>query len=375
LKIICSGHLVRYPLGGHSWHHLQYLIGLRDLGHEVIFFEDHGWSYSCYDPTTSSWTSNPEYGLAYTRNLFETYGLDDRWCYLAENGAAYGMSRDDLAQACRESDLYINLSNINWITEVEECRRRILVDTDPVFTQISGYGMGGPFERYDVLFTYGENVSRENCSMPTAGRQWNRTRQPVVLKLWPVIDGPASAPLTTVINWSNFGERQYEGRVYGQKDREFEPFISLPHDIGERMQAAVGAPDEIKGRLRKGGWDVIDPWSVTKDPWVYQQYLSGSRAEFCVAKHAYVSTRCGWFSDRSSAYLASGRPVVIQDTGFSDFLPCGEGLFAYEKRDQAVSAITELNHNYEHHCRAARAVAEEYFNADRVLNDLLERSL
>src|SRR5262249_36631664 len=194
MKVVCSGHLVRYPLGGHSWHHLQYLIGLQRLGHDVTFFEDYGWSYSCYDPTCAGWTAIPEYGLAYTRNLFRDYGFTGRWCYLGEDGSAHGMRREDLAQACRECDLYFNLSNINWIPEVRECRRRVLVDTDPVFTQIDGHGIGGPFSSYHVLFTYGENVNRPCCSMPTAGVRWLPTRQPVVLDLWPVTPGDPSAP-------------------------------------------------------------------------------------------------------------------------------------------------------------------------------------
>jgi hypothetical protein len=362
-------------LGGHSWHHLQYLIGLKLLGHEVIFFEDYGWSNSCYDPPTNSWTSVPTYGLNYTQNLLDKYDLGNSWCYLAEDGTSYGIPRSDLAQACRESDLYINLSNINWIPELYECRRRILIDTDPVFTQINGYGMGGSFDKYHVLFTYGENVGKANCSMPSANETWLPTRQPVILNAWAVNPGNLSAPLTTVISWSNFGDREYNGRIYGQKDREFKVFLSLPQEIGENMEIAADASEEVINRLKKGGWNVIDPEIVTKDPWTYQNYLSNSRGEFCVAKHAYVSTWSGWFSDRSSAYLALGRPVIIQDTGFSDFLPTGVGLMTYQNRAEAINAIYKINENYEQHCRAARNIAEEYFDAQKVLSNLLEFSL
>jgi hypothetical protein len=134
LKIICSGHLIRHPVGGHSWHHLQYLIGFMRLGHEVTFFEDYGWPNSCYDPSTSEMTADPSYGVEYMSRLFRSFGLEDRWCYLAEDGTARGISRAQLTDACRESDVYFNLSNINWIPELELCRRRVLVDTDPVFT-------------------------------------------------------------------------------------------------------------------------------------------------------------------------------------------------------------------------------------------------
>jgi hypothetical protein len=375
LKIICSGYLVRYPLGGHSWHHLQYLVGFQRLGHEVVFFEDCGWPDSCYDAGRNEMTEDPSYGIAFLKALLEPHGLGDRWCYLAHDGTAHGMKREQLSQACRECDVYFNLSNINWIPELERCRRRVLVDTDPVFTQIGGYGMGGPFSRYDALFTYGENVHRPGCEMPDGGARWLPTRQPVVLDLWPQEAGDPCSPYTTVITWSNFGDRTYEGRVYGQKDCQFPPFFDLPRDTGEPMQMAASPPPTIQARLIEGGWRLVDPRAVTRDPQTYQRYVGRSRAEFCVAKHAYVSTRCGWFSDRSSAYLAMGRPVILQDTGFSDFLPCGMGLLAYHSLDEAVASIRRLRDKYDAHCRASRALAAEYFDARRVLTALLDQSL
>jgi hypothetical protein len=187
--------------------------------------------------------------------------------------------------------------------------------------------------------------------------------------------GDPRAPLTTVVNWSAYGDREHEGRVYGQKDREFEPFFSLPRDTGEAMEMTVSAPTGVRKRLAAGGWQLADPLEITRDPWTYQHYLWASRAEFGVAKHGYVSTQCGWFSDRSSAYLAMGRPAIVQDTGFSEFLPCGEGLLAYRTPDEAVADIRRLHNDYDAHCRAARAVTEEYFDARRVLTDLLERTL
>ena len=375
LKIVCSGHLVRHPVGGHSWHHLQYLVGLKRLGHQVTFFEDWGWTDSCWDPPRGVMTSDATYGIAYLRRLLEPHQLDDSWCYLAEDGTAHGMPRHRLVQRLREADLYLNLSYINWIPELEECRRRVLVDTDPVFTQIGGFGMGGPFSRYDALFTYGENVHRAGCEMPDGGARWLPTRQPVVLDLWPVTVGDEHGPITTVMNWSAYGEREHNGRVYGQKDREFGAFFTLPREAGEEMEIAVNGPGPIRTRLADGGWRLVDVDDVSRDPFSYQRFLRRSRAEFCVAKHAYVVTRSGWFSDRSSAYLASGRPVVVQDTGFSQFLPCGRGLLAYDTHEQALAAIASLRDDYPQHCRAARDLVEHYFDARRVLGDLLERAI
>lgn len=375
LKIVCSGHIVRHPLGGHSWHHLQYLVGFLRLGHSVTFFEDHGWPGSCYDPSRNEMTDDPSYGIRFLQDLLRPHGLENDWCYLAADGAGLGLSRVELAQRCRESDVYFNLSNVNWIPELEVCRRRVLVDTDPAFTQIGGFGMGGPFERYHRLFTYGENVHGPFCEMPTAGKKWLPTRQPVVQDLWPVTPGSVDAPWTSVMNWSAYGDRTFEGRVYGQKDREFSPFFSLPRLAQQPMELAVSAPPEIRGRLLDGGWRIADPLAVTQTPASYQRYLAGSRGEFCVAKHGYVSTRCGWFSDRSAAYLASGRPVVVQDTGFSAFLPCGQGLLHWRTPAEAAAALENVNANYAAHCAAARAIIDAFFDSNTVLTDLLDRTI
>jgi hypothetical protein len=376
LRIVCSGHLVRHPVGGHSWHHLQYLVGFLRLGYRVTFFEDYGWPNSCYDVSRDEMTADPSYGITYLESILRPFGLEQSWCYLAEDGTALGMTRGQLAAACRDADVYFNLSNINWIPELEECRRRVLVDTDPVFTQVGRHGIGGAFSRYHVRFTYGENVHRPGCAMPTGGTSWLSTRQPVVLDAWAVSPGDATGPFTTVMSWAPYADLEYQGQALGQKDRQFMPFYSLPHSTGQPMELLVtGVPAETRRRLVGGGWRVADPLTVTRDPWQYQGYLRASRAEFCVAKHGYVVTRCGWFSDRSAGYMASGRPVVIEDTGFSDFLPTGRGLLSYRTPAEALARIREVQDDYHGHCRAARALVEEYFDAGRVLTDLLSRSV
>ena len=375
LKIICSGYIVRYPLGGISWHHLQYLIGLSRLGHEVTFLEHYGWPNSCYDAARNIMTEDPGYGIAYLLRLLRPYGLDKNWCYIGHDENACGMSREHLAELCRECDLYLNLSNINWIPELEHCRRRALIDTDPVFTQIGAHGLGGPFAQYHSLFTFGENVHRPGCDMPTAGVRWQPTRQPVVLDEWPVESGDRRAPFTTVAHWSPLGDHEHEGKVYGMKDREFQPFFALPRTIHESMEMALSAPLDIQHRLAEGGWRLVNALEVSLDPWAYQTYLRGSRAEFAVAKHGYVVTRCGWFSERSTSYMASGRPVVVQDTGFSDWLPTGLGVISFNTPDEVPGAIEDINSRYELHCEAARSLVEEYFDARKVLDSLLDRAM
>ena len=371
--------MIRFPVGGFVWHHFQYLAGLGDLGHDVIYFEDYGWKKSCYDPSCDLMSGDPNYGIAYLQDFLRRYELEIRWCYLAQDGTAHGMSREELADCCRDSDLYLDLSNVNSIPESALCRRRVLVDTDPVFTQIGALGSAS-LSDYDVLFTFGENVHQPGCTMPTADRNWLPTRQPVVTRLWPVEKADPDAPFTTVTSWDS-REHRHRGHVFGGKAREFEPFFTLPKDADQIMEIALGIepkisdPKTVLQRLTNGGWRVRNAMEVTRTPECYQRYLSASRAEFSVAKNGYVSAQCGWFSERSAVYLASGRPVVLQDTGFSRFLPCGEGILAFRDRDAAISAIRHLRDNFDAHARKARALAEEFFDSRRVLSELLERSL
>jgi hypothetical protein len=375
LKILCAGFLIRHPLGGHTWHHLQYLLGLQRLGHEVFFFEDYGWPESCYDPGADVMTGDPSFGLGYMSEVFARFGLEDCWCYLAEDGLVHGRPREEFAQFCRECDCFLNLSNINWTTELGECRRRVLVDTDPVFTQIGALGAGGPFSNYHALFTYGENVHRPGCDMPTAGQRWLPTRQPVGLDAWKPRPLDSRAPFTTVMNWTAFGEQVWQGRVFGQKDREFAPYFDFPRTSGRPMEMAVSADPQVRRRLVDGGWRLADPCAVTRTCWTYQDYLRASLAEFCVAKHGYVVTQCGWFSDRSAGYLASGRPVVVQDTGFSRFFPCGLGLLTFRRPEEALRCLQLVADDPETHAQAARGLVEELFDSDKVLTELLERVL
>ena len=372
LKILCSGYLVRSPLGGLSWHHLQYLVGLQRLGHDVTFLEHFGWPDSCFDPSTGCMTSDPSYGIKHLNTLLEPFGLQDKWCYLAEDGMAHGMPRAQLERICREADLYLNLSNINWIPELEECRRRVLIDTDPVFTQIGAHGIESAFDRYQVCFTYGENVHLTDCTMPTAGTTWRPTRQPIVLELWePTAFGRAAGPFTTVANWRPFRSKSSEEGRYGQKDRQFKPYFRLPRETGYEMELAMNPPDPARRLLIEGGWRVADPSRVAGTPQAYQQYLRDSRAEFSVAKHAYVSTQCGWFSERTACYLASGVPVVVEDTGFPSWMETGIGVVPFRNRDEAAAALDKITRSYGAHRQAAREIASEYFEASRVLSKLL----
>ena len=192
---------------------------------------------------------------------------------------------------------------------------------------------------------------------------------------WPVLPGPARGKFTTVMQWNSYLPREYNGRCYGMKSESFREYMELPNKIGHVFELAVGSPSAPRDFFSKKGWSVKNPLEPTKDPWTYQRYIQRSKAEFSVAKHGYVVTRSGWFSERSAAYLASGRPVVIQDTGFSDWLRCGSGIIPFNTLEEALAGIEEINSHYELHCRAARAIVEEYFDSSKVLSRLLQLTL
>jgi hypothetical protein len=380
LRIIVLGYIVRGPIGGLAWHHLQYVMGLAALGHDVYFLEDSDDYVSCYNPVRDAMDVDPGYGLAFAERCFERVGLGDRWCYHdAHAGRWHGPCGDDMPALCGRADLLLNLSGVNplrpWCLEVPV---RALVDTDPAFTQVRHLQDPAALQlarRHTAFFSFGENFGRPGCTVPDDGLPWRPTRQPVVLGAWPVSPGPRRGKLTTVMQWDSYKARVYGGRRFGMKSDSFGPYEGLPQRSGRVFELALGSASAPRERLRALGWELRNPLEVTRNLWIYQEYLSQSCAEFAVAKHGYVTTRSGWFSERSAGYLASGRPVVVQDTGFSSWLPTGRGVLAFRGADEALAAIQSVGSDYDAHCRSARDIAEEYFDAHKVLPQLIGCSM
>jgi hypothetical protein len=380
LRIVVMGYIVRGPVAGMAWHHLQYVMGLAALGHEVCFLEDSGEGIGCYDPSRGVTADDSSYGLQFAADCFDRVGLPDHWAYWDNHrGEWHGPCADSMSRFCSAADILIDLSPMDpvrpWVAEIPT---RILIDTDPAFNQIDHLQnsnhkqRAGSFTRY---FSFGENIGKPGCAVPDDGFPWAPTRQPIVLEAWPVTPGPAHGNFSTVMLWDSYGTREYDGRSYGMKSQSFGAYMDLPSRVGECFNIAMGGATAPRQRLLEHGWGLSDPLIVSRDLDTYRDFIRSSKGEFSVAKHGYIASHSGWFSERSAAYLASGRPVVVEDTGFGECLPSGAGLFSFQNADEAAAAVEKINRRYEYHQTAAREIAEECFDARKVLGSLLDRAM
>jgi hypothetical protein len=366
--------MVRYPLGGNLSWTLQWLVGFHRLGHDVYLVEKSGYSDSCFDPLHGTMSDDCSYGTASVDRLLTRFDLTGRWCYVDASGRYWGLSRRKLEELFRTADLFVDIgTHGTWLAEAAETRVKILVDGEPGATQMKmelKCEEGNDPPVYDFYFTNGANVGTERSTAPTAGKRWRPLFNPVVVDLFDGPAAPPNVPFTTVMNWQAHQPLRYRGVTYGQKDVEFEKFMDLPRRTSAAVEVAVSGqiPRE---RLLNCGWRLRSAHEVTKSFDSYRDYIQSSKGEFSVAKNVYVATNSGWFSDRSAAYLASGRPVVLQATGFEDHLPCGRGLFAVRTADEAAAAIEEICRDHDRHARWAREMAREHLDTRIVLSDLL----
>lgn len=376
LTILFSGMMAGDPYqGGATWAVLQYLLGFRRLGHEVFFVEPV--KPGAIRPECQSLAGSPI--AAYFRRVTEEFGLGGCAALLAEDGETVGLGYQELIEIARRADVLVNVSGM--LTDeglLKFIPVRVYLDLDPAFIQLwqETQGIDMRFAGHNRFVTVGLALGTPDCVVPTCGLDWVTTTQPVVLEHWPVAGPITHDALTTVGNWRGYGSIEYEGVFYGQKVHSWRPLIHLPQLTPDLFSPALAIhPGETNdlAALHENGWCLLDPARVAATPDEYRGFIRGSKAEFGVAKSGYVASRCGWFSDRSACYLASGRPVIAQETGFSGFLPTGGGLFAFETPDDVLAAIAAINGDYPRHCRAARGIAEQFFDSDKVLSTLLDR--
>lgn len=373
-RIIVGSWAVRYPLGGNLSWTLQWLLGFERLGHEVYLAEKAGYSASCYDPIQQVMSDDCVYGVKTVSQLLNRFGLKDRLCYVDADNRYHGLSKDRIESLFRSADLFVDIgSHGTWLEEAEQTGLKILVDGEPGATQmkmVHALSRGAVLPEYDFYYSNGANLGTARCSAPTANRQWRPLYNPVDAASFTYCPPPAEAPFTTVMNWQAHAPFEFEGKRYGQKDAMFPRFLDLPKRTRQNLEVAA-AGNIPRDELEALGWAVRSAREVTLSFDSYLEYIQNSAGEFSVCKHVYVETHSGWFSDRSAVYLTAGRPVVLQDTGFSEHLPCGRGLFAVETVEDAAAAMNAIRGNYNLHAKAAREIASECLDTQKVLGSLL----
>jgi hypothetical protein len=375
LSIVLSGMVAGDPFqGGATWAVLQYALGLRRLGHDVVLIEE--WAPPDeLDATPLSGTTS----AGYFESVVGRFGLADAAALLRRGTTdTVGLPYAKLRQAAGRADLLLNVSGI--LTDADLLSAvpvRAYLDLDPGFNQLwQESGIDMRFEPHNRFVTVGLALGTPECPIPTGGREWITTLPPVLLDRWPAAGGPGDGSFTSVGNWRGYGSVEQDGVHYGQRVHSMRPLMDLPRRTDATFRLALAIHPEERPDLEAldaHGWQLVDPVEAAGTPDRYERFIQRSTAELGVAKSGYVLSRSGWFSDRSACYLASGRPVLAQETGFTRFLPAGEGLLAFETLDDAVAGVEAIRSGYAGHARRARELAEDLLDSDRVLEALLER--
>jgi len=382
MRIVVTGLLGQYAFGGVTWDYIQYLLGFRALGHDVWYLEDSGaWPY---DPVKQTVSDDCTYNVGYLRGMMESFGFGDRWIYRnGADGKFYGAGEAAARDLIKNADLLVNVSSAGWLKDYDfGVKHQMFIDGDPMFCQV---GLLDPknadyakrVRAHDSHFSFGLNLGAADCLAPDVGIRWKKTVQPIALDWWPAQSDEGLDRFTTVMNWASYAPVEWQGKLYGQKDLEFDKFKQLPQRTPQHLEMAMG--QGVGGKrpteeLRALGWTILEAGDVLPDHTSYHEFLRTSKAEWSVAKHGYVAGCTGWFSCRTACYLALGRPAVVQETGWSDHIPAGDGLLAFSTLDEAVDAIADINDHYAEHQSAARALAEQFFDAKKVCGDLLKQA-
>jgi hypothetical protein len=376
-RIILASYVVRMPVGGYQSWMLQWMLGFRRLGHDVYFVEKSGWANSCIDPRTWETSDDCSRGTAAWNATLARFGFERNWCYVDAAGNYHGMSRECVEPLFRGADLFLDfMRDCEWREEAQWVGARVMMDGEPAFAQMlmeKRAARGVSLASYDHYFTVGLNIGTPRSTAPTAGRTWRPVFDPVDLDFYTVEPAPEDGPFTSVMSWQAQKPIYYGGKAYEGKDVEFPKFVDLPRRAAAPLELAISGENVPADELLRHGWRLRPSGeaTLTLDRW--RDYIRCSRGEFSVQKGYYVSTNSGAFSDRSAVYLASGRPVVMQETGFSEHLPCGRGLFAVRDVDDASAAIAEIQGSYKLHSKWARELAAEYLSAPKVAAQFLAK--
>jgi len=380
-KIVILGMMSRIPVAGNIWLVAHYMVGLRRLGYDPYYVEAHARTPSMLMKSNDDDSS--ELAAGFICNVMRRFDFGDRWAFhaLHDDGRCFGLSESELKCLYADADLIVNLHGSTMPKpEHYATDRLIYLETDPVELEVELYNGDEKAREFlaphRAFFTWGENYGNPDCRVPVPdGFDVRPTRAPVVLDFWDSADPTGGDAFTTIGNWKqSWREVKFQGDVYyWSKHFEFLKIIDLPCHTSQPFELALSSYDsKTRQMLNEHGWRVVDAMDFSTDVDAYLGYIGSSRGECTVAKDQNIRLRSGWFSERSAQYLAAGRPVITQETGFSNILPTGEGLFAFSTMEDILNAVDRINSDYPASCRAAKEIAREYFSYDVVLPPLLE---
>ena len=377
MRVMISGAIGSHPLcsAGNSWAFLQYILGFRNLGIETYYVEQLN-PEDCIDKAWNRVEFMQSANAEYFRTLMERFDLTGHAALLESNGPGYvGLSRGEIEALAPKIDLLINGSGRLHIESIlGSVRRRMYLDLDPGYTQVwqERYGVDMNLRGHDLYVTVGLNLGAPDCPLPTCGIHWEKTLPPVVLDQWTPLQRPGKV-YCTVADWRGYSPIEWRNVWYKQKADEFKRIIDLPRRVRVPLELCLGIdptePDRLDLALH--GWQLTSPAVHAASVDTYRNYVSASRGEFTVVKEGYAAGRTGWFSDRSSCYLAAGRPVIMQNTGLDKYLPTGVGLLTFSDIETAAAAIEGVESNYAHHARVASDFARQFLDSNIVLKRLL----
>ena len=381
-SVVIAGSLAQKPgRGGHTWVFLQYLLGFKKLGWDILFL-DRLEPEMCIDETGAPAAVDCSWNVRYVVDVMRRFGLDGSYSLLCDGGTrTIGVDRAQVVERVAASAALINVMGfLNDDEILAAAPKRVFLDIDPGFGQMwQALGLHDTFRGHDAYVTIAENIGKSDCSIPTCGLTWVTTRPPIVIDEWPEACSPngMNGAVTTVASWRGaYGPIEYRGTKYGLRAHEFRKFAAWPRLVGRPFEIALdihGADVKDRDLLTSHGWAITDPRDAAGDPWRYRDFIQRSGAEVMIAKGMYVQTRSGWFSDRSVCYLASGKPVLAQDTGLNGVLPTGEGLLTFTNLEEAAEATRAIERDYGRHARSARRIAEDCFDSSQVLTSLARR--
>src|SRR5438874_465991 len=384
-RIIVMGFMGSMPIAGVIWQHIHYIVGLQRLRHDVYYIEDS--ARLPYNPETFEVNDDCVYAARLLDRLSREFEFENRWAFCARylpGNPTSGLSLKKIRQLYREADAILNICGAQEFNDDLLVSDRILyIESDPGVEQIKiDKGVRSTIEylgRHRALFTFGENIGTKSFPVPTHGLKWLPTRQPVVTDLWRTRRSPPrTAVFTSVANWSTSGLKDitWRGKKYlWSKSREFLRFIAAPKKAGETFELATNIEHAAtRAKFERNGWRLTSPLQMSVDYWLYRDYVQRSKGEFTVAKDQYVRLNTGWFSDRSACYLAAGRPVITQETGFTKFYGGKAGLLSFRSVGEIVEAVKAINRDYAQHSRAAYNIARDVFESEKVLKSILARA-